>query len=523
MVAAFAYLTQMKSSLRILCYFFFATGLSGQLYAQQNYYPPKFADTARMSKIRKAIPVVDRLYQEHARRNNFPGMAYGLIVDGKLLHTGVAGYSNLEKRIPVTSNSVFRIASMSKSVTAVAILQLRDQGKLQLDDAVKKYIPEFNSRSLTADAPQVTIRHLLIHAGGFPEDNPWGDRQLADTDEELISLLRNGISWSNVPGVNYEYSNLGFAILGLIVKNVSGMSFENYVQEKIFKPLRMTNSAWEYSKVPENLFAQGYRYLNEKWNKEETLHHGSWGAMGGMLSSIDDFSKYISLHLEAWPPRDGDENQVLRRSSIREMHQPYNFSGFNAGYRYPSGRTCAIMTAYAYGLGWLLDCEGRTIISHSGGLPGYGSQWRMMPEYGIAVVGFANSTYAGFSTINLQVLDTLIRLADLKPRLLPTSDILKERKDQVMEIIPGWNDVKKMNQIFAENFFPDYVLDSLKKTYAEIFSSIGPVKSVSDLAPLNQLRGSFQIVGEKGKAEVFFTLNEENPPRIQQMHIRKLN
>ena len=127
---------------------------------------------------------------------------------------------------------------MTKSFTAMAILKLRDEGKLKFDDPVYLNIPEMkNQKYLTKDAVPATLRHLLTHGAGFPEDNPWGDRQLARTDEELIDLIRKGISFSNDPGLKFEYSNLGFTMLGYIIKKVSGQSYENYITKNILEPL----------------------------------------------------------------------------------------------------------------------------------------------------------------------------------------------------------------------------------------------------------------------------------------------
>ena len=99
------------------------------------------------------------------------------------------------------------------------------EGKLKLDDPVSSYIPEMKDQRLTADAPAITVRNLLTHSAGFPEDNPWGDRQLAKTDEEMIAMIKNGISFSNDPGLAYEYSNMGFAMLGYIIKKKNNCSF----------------------------------------------------------------------------------------------------------------------------------------------------------------------------------------------------------------------------------------------------------------------------------------------------------
>src|ERR1700742_1063459 len=165
-------------------------------------------------------------------------MAYGIVAGVRLIYTGQPGYSHLGRKIPAGPTIDFRIASMTKSFVSVAILQLRDAGKLRLGDPASMYIPELKGQQGPAsDAPVITIRHLLSHSAGFPEDNPWGDRQLAVTDADLLALVRRGISFSNSPGISYEYSNLGFTLLGYIVQKVSGQTYEAYITEHILQPL----------------------------------------------------------------------------------------------------------------------------------------------------------------------------------------------------------------------------------------------------------------------------------------------
>src|SRR5215208_4696496 len=184
----------------------------------------------RVSRLVSAMPAVDKLITDFTQREHIPGAAWGVIIDGKLVHVGVTGFRDLATKSPVDSSSVFRIASMTKSFTAIAILRLRDEGKLSLDDLAEKYVPELaNLKYPTSDSPKITIRHLLSHSEGFPEDNPWGDQQLAATEEQFSAMLRGGIPFSNAPGVAYEYSNFGFAILGRIVTVVSGVPYKEYV------------------------------------------------------------------------------------------------------------------------------------------------------------------------------------------------------------------------------------------------------------------------------------------------------
>jgi CubicO group peptidase (beta-lactamase class C family) len=475
----------------------------------------------RIKNIEATFPVVDQLFKDYAIKNHFPGLVYGLILDGKLIHTGNFGYSNLAEKIPADSKSEFRIASMTKSFTAMAILKLRDEGKLKLDDPVYLYIPEMKGQKyLTSDASDITIRHLLTHNAGFPEDNPWGDRQLAVSDEKLIGIIKKGISFSNNPGTSYEYSNLGFAMLGYIIKIVSGQPYETYITKNILEPLNMSHTYWEYSKIPANDLAHGYRWLNGQWTEQQLLHDGAFGAMGGLITSIEDFSKYLSLHLSAWPQRSGPENGPVKRSSIREMQFPWNICYLAPDFRYPDGRKCPVVWAYAYGLTWTKDCDGRIMIGHGGGLPGFGSHWRIMPDYGIGVVSFSNLTYASAGSINLKVLDSLIILAKLKPFPLPVSSILNQRKNELIKVLPEWKNPESAG-IFAENFFLDYFTGTLQKEALEIFKSAGKIIHIREIIPENNLRGTFIMEGENSDIEIGFTLSPENPPLIQEYHIEK--
>jgi CubicO group peptidase (beta-lactamase class C family) len=412
---------------------------------------------------------------------------------------------------------------MSKSFAAMAIVHLRDRGKLRLDDPVEKYLPELRRvHPLTKDSSKVTIRDLLTHSGGFPEDNPWGDWQLEDKESDLVNLVRGGLSLSNPPGIAYEYSNLGFALLGRIVTEVSGMSCQRYIDRQILAPLGMKNTQWEYTKVPPQLLARGYRWEEEQWKEEKLLHDGVFGPMGGMISSVEDFAKYMALHLNAWPPRDGDDPGPLARSSLREMHQPGRISGIISDARKDDGTLCPIVTGYAFGLGWNRYCDDRIALAHTGGLPGFGSNWRMMPDYGLAVVLFANRTYAPAAAINTAVMKLILEKGKLQPRQLPVSAILQQRKNELLRLLPDWNNAANSG-IFAENFFGDQSVELRRRATQYLFNRTGEIQRIGELKPLNNLRGSFVIEGSRGKLEVFFTLTPENPPLIQEFRVKEVS
>jgi len=478
------------------------------------YQPPTFADADRLAKLSATFPLVEKLFHEQAKRNHYPGTAFGIMLDGKLVYSGAFGYADMAKKTPATTQSLFRVASMTKSITAMAILKLRDSGKLRLDDPAEQYIPELKTHKyLTTDAPRITVRNLLTHSAGFPEDNPWGDRQLADSDADLLALIKNGLSNANAPGETYEYSNLGFAMLGRIITVVSGKSYQQYITDEILKPLGMTHTIWNYADAPAGKLALGHRWLDGQWIDEPLLADGSWGAMGGLITSIEDFSKYVAFQQDAWPPRSDADNPVLKRSSRREMQHPWMFSNLSAG-------TCPVTSAYGYGLGWGRNCTGRVTVGHSGGLPGFGSQWRILPDYGLGVISFANLTYANMGQVNQAVIDTILSVSKLQPRQLPVSPILAQRKADLVKQLPNLASAE-ISGIFAENFFPDKSVTTRRKVLDNLYAKTGKISRVGELQSENQLRGHFLLYGERGNIDVFFTLTPETPALIQQLDFRE--
>lgn len=479
--------------------------------------PPGRADVGDLEGY---FPIVDKLYKDYAEKNHYPGMVYGIVAGGRLVYSGSTGVGNLEKRTAVSPEMDFRIASMTKSFISVGILQLRDAGKIRLDEPASDFIPELRGQKGPAsDAPVITIRHLLTHSAGFPEDNPWGDRQLADPDQQLLAMVKKGISFSNSPGIGYEYSNTGFALLGYILQKVSGESYEHYVTEHILRPLGMDHTWFEYARVPADALAHGYRWLGGQWVEQPMLHDGAYGAMGGMITTLDDFAKYEAFQLAAWPSRSGKEEGPLKRSSRREMQQPWVFNNLNVRFSYSGGEACPMTSAYGYGIRWSKDCKGKTMVGHTGGLPGFGSNWMILPDHGIGVICFANLTYANTSAINMQVLDTLVTLARLRPREAEPSPILLQRQRELAAMLPDWNGARE-SDIFAVNFWMDYFVDSLRSEARALFARAGKIERVGPMHAENAMRGWFLLEGERADLEVFFTLTPENPAKIQQYRIR---
>lgn len=476
---------------------------------------PRYADPERARKLAAAFPEIERLFRERVERQHIPGAVMGIIIDGELVWIKSTGVADTKSRAPVNPNTVFRIASMTKSFTAMAILKLRDQGKLSLDDPVSKYVPALADLPYpTKDSPALTIRHLLTHAEGFPEDNPWGDRQLAQSDETMKAWMRGGIPFSNAPGVAFEYSNYGFAILGQIVARASGKAYEDYVRDQILLPLGMRASTFEASKVPRDRVALGYRWEDNAWKDEPILAHGSFGAMGGLWTSANDLALYVSFLMSAFPPRDEAEKGPVHRSSAREMQQSARSQPAFAFRNTVDGPLQLGVGSYGYGLGVTQDCRFSHVVGHGGGLPGYGSLMRWWPEYGVGMIAMGNVTYAGFGGLFADALAALHATGAMQPRIVQPSRALLTAQKDVSQLVIKWDDALA-TRIAADNLFLDETLVRRAARMKELNARHGACSPATTIDAENALRGRWRMPCERGWLDVSITLAPTMPPRVQ--------
>jgi CubicO group peptidase (beta-lactamase class C family) len=476
--------------------------------------PPRFPDPQRITKLQGAFSDVDGIFTRYAAARHLPGLVWGIVVDGKLVHLKFTGVRDQASKDPVNGDTVFRIASMTKSFTALAILQLRDEGKLSLEDPVSKWIPEFARMELpTRDSPPIRVRELLTHGAGFPEDNPWGDQQLGASDADLTAWLKKGIPFSTVPGTHYEYSNYGFGLLGRIVSKASGVPYDKYVQTRILAPLGMTSSTLEASQVPANRRAVGYRRQPDgSYLEEPSLPHGAFGAMGGMLTSAKDLGKYVAFQLSAWPPRDDEDPGPVHRGSVREMNSFWRISNLTA--RRPEGKLQASVRGYGYGLGVSADCRFERIIGHGGGLPGFGSYMAWLPEYGVGIFAMANLTYVGPSQPINEAWDVLSRTGGLQKRELPVSPVLTRTRDRIVSLWRSWNE-EEIRKLAAMNLLLDIPVQRRREQMEMLKTEVGDCSAVGPLIPENWLRGQFNMTCARGNVTVLFSLAPTQPPGVQ--------
>ena len=471
------------------------------------------------AKLATAYAEVDRLFTEFAKDQHVPGAAWGIVVDGELAHSGAAGFRDIAAKAAVDADTVFRIASMTKSFTALSVLKLRDEGKLSLDDPAERYVPELKALKYpTSDSPRITVRHLLSHAEGFPEDNPWGDRQLARTEDELSQMIRGGIPFSNPPGLAYEYSNYGFAILGRLVSNVSGQPYDEYVAANILRPLGMTSTTLEASKVPPNRLAHGYRWEDNQWKEEPLLPHGAFGSMGGMLTSVRDLSRYVAMYLSAWPPRDGTETAPIKRASLREMQEVWRPAPATAT-RTASGGIQLNSGGYAYGLRVTQSCSFDHIVAHGGGLPGFGSVMQWLPDYGVGIVAFGNLTYTGWGRVTNSAFDALAKSGGLTFRVPQPSAALVAARDKISHLVDKWDD-RIADDIAAENLFMDSSKDRRRTDIERVRGPLGTCTPPTSFEWVqNALRGGWTMSCERGKILMIATLAPTMPPKVQSLRV----
>ncbi|HSR83291.1 MAG TPA: serine hydrolase domain-containing protein [Streptosporangiaceae bacterium] len=346
-----------------------------------------------------------------AARGGQPGLAYGVIASGELVHAGGHGESWRGGPAP-DADTVFRIASMTKSFTAALVLMLRDRGALRLDDPAVEHVAPLRGVAAPApDSPPITIRHLLTMTAGFPTDDPWGDRQQGLDPAAFARLLADGgirAAWA--PGTKFEYSNLGYAVLGMVIESVTGVRYADAMQTEVLGLLGLNRTGYEAADVDPARLARGYRRDGGEWVEVELDPYGAFAPMGGIFSCVRDLARWIAGFTGAFLPasaRAAGFDHPLSTLSRREMQlgQVVITDERSAVVARLSGPASL---SYGFGLFAEDDPAFGTIVQHSGGYPGFGSQMRWHPASGLGTVVLANSTYAPAGALAGELLSALL-------------------------------------------------------------------------------------------------------------------
>ena len=195
---------------------------------------------------------------------------------------------------------------MTKSFTGAALTLVADR-RLRLDDPVSEHVPELAPWSgPTSDGPPLTVRHLVSMEAGLPTDDAWADRHLDLSPEAMDALIAAGAAFAWTPGTRFEYSNLGWGLVGRVIERVAGERVQEYVGRVLLEPLGMVSTTWV--RPPSGAIAEPYRLQDGAWVHEgDPVGDGTIAPMGGLWTTVRDLSRWVAFFLDAWPPRDGPD------------------------------------------------------------------------------------------------------------------------------------------------------------------------------------------------------------------------
>jgi CubicO group peptidase (beta-lactamase class C family) len=448
-----------------------------------------------------------------------PGVAYGVIVGGELRHSRGLGTLRIGEDAPPEADSVFRIASMTKSFTASTVLLLRDEGRVRLDDPIALHLPELAGlRGPTSDSPPITIRHLLTMTAGFPTDDPWGDRQQALDLDAFMTLVGGGLSFAWAPGTQFEYSNLGYGILGRLISAVAGAEYREVVADRFLGPLGMASTTYLEEDVPTDRLAHGAVWRDGSFLAEPMDGYGALASMGGIFSTVRDLTRWVAGFADAFPARDGDSAVAhpLSRASRREMQQAMVSVGSGVTFTTPDGEPALDSGAYGFGLFVQDHLRWGRVVGHSGGYPGFGSNMRWHPASGVGVVVLANGRYAP-STLLAREMHHALLAAEAAParRIRPGQPTLAARA-AVETLLAGWDEAIA-ERLFAMNVELDEPIERRRAEMDRLRGVHGALAAdpteVPESASPFHLR--WWLRGEHGRLRVEILLSPELPPKVQ--------
>ena len=319
---------------------------------------------------------LERLVRKEQREKRLPSIAVSVMRDGELVWEIAVGTADVETKREATPSTQYRLGSITKTFTAAAVMQLRDEGGLDLEDMLDKHVKG------AKHAP--TIRRLLSHTSGLQretQDDAWLQQRFADVDELLDTLDRaEGVL---PPGARFHYSNLAFALLGILVERVSGIPYAQYVETKLLQPLELERTSFE----PRDDAATGYLvqpYVEGVWT-EAAVATGAWISAGQLWGTVRDLARWSAFLADP-------DGSILRRETVEEMR---TLQSLDDHIRWTGG----------YGLGLQLIRDGERILAgHGGSMPGFIAGVYFSPTDKIGVAGLTNSSGARLVALLQKVL-----------------------------------------------------------------------------------------------------------------------
>ena len=352
---------------------------------------------------------VTRVAEAFMQERRIPGLALGIIRNGRPVYAKGLGVARLGSPTSVTERTLFHMASVTKPFVATAIMQLVERGRIDLDAPVTRYLPYFRMKDPRASG--MTIRQLLNHTAGMPDvtDYAW-DRP--EYDAGALERYVRGLSDSALlsdPGTKWAYSNIGFEVLADVIAKVSGEAFEDYVQRQILTPAGMKSSTLLMSDLDSTLLAWGHIHRGPTTVEPSNVYpyNRRHAASSTLHSNVTDMLRWAMINLRRG---ELDGNRILAESSYVRLWAPSRDMTAELQERARQARIEIPWQSYAVGLSWfVVGYRGKRLINHSGGDRGFRSDLYLAPDDSVAVVVMANDQTADVAKLSRAVLDILFR------------------------------------------------------------------------------------------------------------------
>lgn len=465
-------------------------------------------------RVRLTEGAVEQLFADrYGDGGRAPGGAYVVFDAGQTVYGN--GFGDRGGGARPTPDTAFRIASCSKSFTAAALLILVERGLVDLDapvDSILAVGPLIGPAGEQLPAP--SLRQLVGMAGGLPSDDPWADREESMPAADFASMIARGLRFTHAPGERYEYSNLGFALLGAVIESVSGTDFVDFVTTELITPLGLDGIGYDQQVAAADGVATGFARVDDDWEAQPFTAPGAFSAIGGVVATPRALARWAGW-LAATSPESGGEAGPLSRDGrlLMQTLQTPN----------PS----ADVELVGYGMGLVIDQDPRhgTVVSHKGGYPGFGAHMRWHLDSGIGVLALENGRY---STPYLTCRKALKLILDetVAPEAEPSvwPETLRAR-DCVERLIREW-DPALAAELFAVNVDLDEPLSRRSATIAALVDEVRPPAeplALVDSAPYSRSAEhlAWTVPGRHGALRCEISLTPTEPPLVQTLKVTR--
>jgi len=451
-----------------------------------------------------------------------PSINYAVFDRSGLLYQHGVGEFQLDGRAP-TADTVYRIASMSKSFEIAAALVLVERGLLSLSDRVSSLVPQFRDPvdASGVELP-VTVAMLMSNSSALPEDNGWADYELALSREDFLAVVDAGLEFAGRPGEGYQYSNIGFWLLGVIVEDIAGMPFEQFAREALLEPLGLGDTRYNAGDYDLAEIAHGFGSFDKgaTWFDRPFVGTGIGGCAASMFSTVGDIAAWSSWLSSAFDPANSDD-AVLSRASRRLMQSIHTPAPLGADH--PAVPT---VEGVGYGLGLVVehDLHFGAIAQHSGGLPGWSSNMRWHVASGIGVVVFANTNGVRPGIAATAMLRSVLELNSEPARRIPLwASTVDAARALDQAIVSG--ELLQASALFSPNLLSDVPADVRAARLRTAISEVGGL--TASTAPLadrlawsvSPAHVAWTVPGATGTLECRIELTPTTPAMVQRLEI----